>query len=1024
MIGAHHTYTGYGMRRILLVVLLVAAGIAWAGPGVWTSGGPYGGIVNKLVFDPVAPTTIYASANGSFFKTINRGASWNRAQAGIAGFVGDLFVVDSDAPTTLYLFDSTNRLYRSLDGAANWALTGYTAPANFQVTGLAEVPGSSGELLIALAVFTDANGVPLPIAGSRLLRSIDGGNTFAPRDSGLPANLDLASVAVDPTNPNRVLAGARETSLSPPVPIAVASVYRSINAGASWTPVFTDPGATSYVPDVSSISFGAGSTVYTNLNFGQILRSDDDGASFLLRSGFTGFRQIAAHPSVAMEVWVGDQRSIDGGDNFLTAADGLTANPTYLDNLGVPVPAEVVGLAFEPGYPAPGTSLWAATAGAGVMRRPVSASSWNATGINGNLGATNIRSLAINPNPSAIGGGRAQNLFAGFSDGQAGSTAGLFRSDDGATSWSVANDGLEASALRTVIIDPLSVGTTGLDIANSIVYAGGRSAFSRPGARNGGLYRSRNNGVTWQRIEGNLPTRLVAGLNVVDVGTVRGMVLDPRSCTLPVVPTGPVCSSGSLHRLYATSSGSRHSPARPFRVMVSDNADTLALNGAGRLALNWVALDTTLPATINDGLRSQEVTPVNIVIDPNDSSRLFIGTFTSYNDFDPNDATPLDDLPSGVFRSVDAGATWAQASTGLPRLSGFTNTAFSVLSLAIHPTDGNILWASVVDNDINPSSGSVYKTTDGGNSWFESATGIASRIDIRKLLVDPIAPNILYAAGAGTTANPGAVYRSDDGGASWRSISIGLPVGSATELALDSFNPTILHAGTSAGVWSLEQLPDADGDGIPDSVEGGINGGDGNADGNPDALQGDVGSSGVSFAAAGAIEAPASVFEVGNFTIDVDVAASSGGNCNQNVDVQGKVAARNGRDFIHGSTRFRSYPQELMRFDVQNCNDAFIDVIYHASVLDFSRYGWSYRFYGPSTPGDDATVGWYDFSSRAVRVGPKRWRLHLTAGELGSYRPAASNTLLFEGGPACYDDRLLQAGFEDNQQLTPPSCAN
>lgn len=1016
------------MRRIVLVVLLLVTGWVLAGPGVWTSGGPYGGIVNKLVFDPVAPTTIYASANGSFFKTLNRGSSWSRAQAGIAGFVGNLFVVDGDAPNTLYLFDSTNRLYRSVDGTANWALTGYAVPADFQVTGIADVPGSTGQLLIALAVSTDANGFPLPVAGSRLLLSVDAGNTFTPRDSGLPVGLDLASIAVDPSDPNRMLAGAQSTSLSAPLPTPPPSLFRSTNAGASWSAVFAAPSATtSFVPGIAAIDFGAGSTVYAQVDFNEFLRSDDDGANFSVRSGFPGSGPIAAHPSVALEVWVGKQRSVDGGDSFVTAADGLTANPSYLDNLGVVVPAEVAGLAFEPGYPAAGTSLWAATAGAGVMRRPVAASSWSAGGVNGNLGATSIRSLAVNPNPSAVGSGRTQNLFAGFSDGQIGSTAGLFRSDDGALSWSLANDGLEASALRTLRIDPLSVGTTAPDIANSIVYAGGRSAFSSVGARNGSLYRSRNNGVTWQRIEGNLPTRVIAGLNVVDIGTVRGLALDPRSCTLPVIPTGPVCTSGTLHRLYATSSGSRHSPTRPFRVMVSDNADTLAINGAGRPALNWVALDATLPAPINDGLRLQEVTPVNIVIDPNDSNRLFIGTFTSYFDFDPNDATPLDDLQSGVFRSTDAGATWVQASTGLPRLAGFSNTAFSVLSLAIHPTNGNILWASVVDNDINPSSGSIYKSIDGGNTWVESATGIASRIDIRKLLVDPIAPNILYAAGAGTTANPGAVYRSDDGGANWRSISIGLPVGSATELALDPFNATILHAGTVSGVWSLEQLPDADGDGIPDSVEGGINGGDGNADGNPDALQGDVGSSGVSFAApdaADADDAPFNPNEVGNFTVDVDVPASSGGACNQNVDVQGKVAARNGRDFIAGSTRFRSYPQELMRFDVQNCSDAFIDVIYHATVLDFTRYGWSYRFYGPSTPGDDATVGWHDFSPRAVRIGPKRWRLHLTAGELGSYRPAASNTLLFEGGPACYDDRLLQAGFEDNQQLTPPSCAN
>ena len=1014
------------MRKSLMMMLVGLPLVAVAGPGVWTSGGPYGGIVYDLQFDPATPTTIYASAGDGFFKTINRGASWARAQSGLVGrLYGQNFVIDADAPQTLYAFDSTNRLYRSSDGAQNWSLTGYAAPADTFITSITDVPGISGQIFISLAVLTDSAGVPLPVTGTLVLRSNDAGASFVAAGTGLPSGLGFAQVRVDPTDASRILAGTQTAFFPAPPATVYALVFRSSDAGLTWTPVLTDPGITSVQPGMTALSFGAGSTVYGLDYHRQVYRSDDDGATWTLRSGFASTSILVAHPTVAMEVWLGANQSIDGGDNFTAQATDLTANPSYLDSLGNQVPAQVNQLAFEPGYPAAGTFLWAATGGAGVMRRSAAASNWSAPNINGNLGASSIRSIAINPNSSSISGGRAQLLFAGFTDGQDGSTPGLYQSVDGASSWFPFNDGLQATALRTLTIDPLSVGTTPVEVANSIIYAGGRNSLSSISARNGSLYRSRNNGVTWTRLEGNLPTRTSGTFTFVQIGTVRDTELDPRSCVLPIIdPTGPVCAADTLHRLYATSNGATTTPASsplfPYRVMRSDDADTTVINPmTGRPDVHWVALDATLPAPIQDAARFQAVIPVNIVIDPNNSNRLYIGTFSNFFDHDPLDGIPLTDMANGVFRSTDAGANWVQASGGLPRLSGFTNAAYSVLALAIHPTNGDILWASVVNNDLNPTSGSIYKTIDGGNTWFESATGIASRIDIRDLLVDPIAPDILYASGSGTAANPGSIYRSDDGGANWRSISIGLPVGAAAVLALDPFNATILHAGTTSGVWSLEQLPDADGDGIPDSVEGSINGGDGNGDGSPDSLQGDVGSTGVSFRSPNGLDSPS---EVGNVTADIDVAASSGGSCDQSVDVQGKVAARNGRDFIGGTTRFYTYPQDLIRFDIQNCDQAFIDITYHATLLNFNQYGWSFRFYGPSTPGDDSTVGWHDFSSRAVRTGAKKWRIGLQSGQLGSYRPASSHTLLFEGGPACHDDRLLQAGFEDGQVLTPPTC--
>ncbi len=997
------------MRKWSMGWVLVALSFSvFAGPGIWTSGGPHGGQVYSLKFNPSVATTIYANTNGGFFKTTNRGASWTRAENGVAGLsVRMPFTLDADSPATLYMFSNDRRLYRSDDAALNWAPTGYLLPADTYVTSIADVPGVVGQVLISLATNLEpATGIPVPVAGTLVLRSIDSGVSFSAAGAGLPAGVGFDEVSVDPTNSSRMLAGVQSWGNGAPPPVMQPLLFRSIDGGANWTGVLADPSITDEQPGGFSISFGTGSTIYavaggyaysgdTNL-----YRSDNDGATWTAQAAV--FTAVSAHPTVALEVWNGSNRSIDGGATFTAQTTDLTANASYLDALGNPVIASVSETVFEPGYPAAGTFIWAATQGAGIMRRPVAGTAWSATAINNGLSAASLRSLAINPNPSTATGSGAQIIFAGFTDGVTASTPGLYQSVNGALSWLTANDGLQASALRTLTIDPLSAGTSPGAEANSIIYAGGRSALSPLAARNSSIYRSRNNGVTWTRMDGNLPTRTIGATTFVDLGTVRDTELDPRSCVIPLVsPTGPVCTSGTLHRLYATSTGAP-TAGFSYRIARSDNADTTALNMAGFPDVQWVALDATLPPSDGDA----RITPVNIVIDPTNSNRLYVGTFSTI-------ITPGTDRASGVFRSNDAGATWVHASGpngagGLPRITGTTNTGFSVLSLAIHPSDGNTLWASVVDQDINPTSGSIYKTTNGGVTWAESAVGISSKVDIRDLLVDPLAPNILYAAGAGSITNPGAVYRSDDGGATWRSISVGLPAYASTAIELDPFNSTILHAGTSTGVWTIEQVPDDDGDGVPDGTENNApSGGDGNGDGQPDAQQSDVGSSVVALFGSG----EATRGSGGFFTSDI--ISGSGGACAQAVDVQAKLAARNGRDFVNGGPGFYNYPQDLVRFDIQNCAQATVELTFHNA--NFNEYGWTFRFYGPSTPGVANTVGWHDFSSRATRVGTNKWRVNIQDGQFGSYRPTGSNALLFEGGPACFSDQIFQAGFENSE---------
>ena len=61
--------------------------------------------------------------------------------------------------------------------------------------------------------------------------------------------------------------------------------------------------------------------------------------------------------------------------------------------------------------------------------------------------------------------------------------------------------------------------------------------------------------------------------------------------------------------------------------------------------------------------------------------------------------------------------------------------------------------------------------------------------------------------------------------------------------------------------------------------------------------------------------------------------------------------------------------------------------------------------------GDPATVGWYDFSSRATRTAPDTWQLTLDNGQFGSYRPASANAISRSRAVPAYHEGIFRNGF-------------
>lgn len=142
-----------------------------------------------------------------------------------------------------------------------------------------------------------------------------------------------------------------------------------------------------------------------------------------------------------------------------------------------------------------------------------------------------------------------------------------------------------------------------------------------------------------------------------------------------------------------------------------------------------------------------------------------------------------------VFKSTDGGETWSEANRGLP--------VASVLALETDPSNHNSLFAILRGHGL-------YKSINGGNSWekininvHRESKKMFQEVYASPILIHPKSSQIMY-----ILEKKNGIYKTINGGKDWEIINGNLPqkgiqgmdqfVGG---LALDPGNPDIVYAG-------------------------------------------------------------------------------------------------------------------------------------------------------------------------------------------------------------------------------------
>src|SRR5271165_3503212 len=634
----------------------------------------------------------------------------------------------------------------------------------------------------------------------------------------------VMSIAVNPKNKFEYYVG-----------VASGGVWKTVNDGTTWTPVFDDQG---------SYSIG----------------------------------WVALDPNDASIVWVGSgesnsQRSVSWGDGIYRSDDGGKG----WQNLGLKKSEHIGRVVVDPRdskvvYVAAEGPLWGPGGDRGLYKTTDGGKNWKAVlTISENTGVADV---AMDPsNPDILYASAYQRRRHVYTLIDGGPESAIYKSTDAGATWNKLKSGLPT----------VDMGRIGLAVSPAdpnVVYATIEAADGK-----GGIFRSDNKGATWERRdefdEGAMYyARVVPDPKNVDRIFVMAVELreslDGGKTLRKVHETN---HHGDNHAIWIDPDDTRHwllgsdggmyetwddakswefkanlptiqfydvavDYAQPFYNVCGGTQDNFSWCGPSRTHdLNGIRNSDWYVTTGGDGFRS--------AVDPADPNTIYsesqYGVLVRYDKptgqelvlqptegkgepplrwnwdspllISPHSHTRLYFAANKLFRSDDRGDTWKAISGDLTRqldrnklpvmgkvwgpdaVAKNASTSFygNIVALSESPKKEGLIYVGTDD-------GLIQITSDSGANWtkYEKFSGIPEMTYVSRLAASSHDENTVYAAFENHKNADFAPYllKSTDAGKTWTSIAGNLPEnGSVLAFAEDAANANLLFAGTEFGAF-------------------------------------------------------------------------------------------------------------------------------------------------------------------------------------------------------------------------------
>ncbi len=634
----------------------------------------------------------------------------------------------------------------------------------------------------------------------------------------------ISGIAVDPNNAAHYFVSA-----------ASGGVWKTVNAGITWTPVFDREG---------SYSIGC----------------------------------IVLDPKNPLTVWVGtgennSQRSVSYGNGVYRSDDGGKS----WKNVGLKTSEHIGRIAIDPKdsnivYVAAQGPLWGPGGERGLYKTIDGGKTWKQIlKISENTGVTDV---AIDPrDPDTIYAASYQRRRHMFTLIDGGPESALYKSTDAGATWNKVRTGLPTTEMGRI-------GIAISPVDPNVVYATIEAAD-----RKGGIFRSNDRGGSWEKRNdfdagAMYYARIVADPKDVDriyVMNVFLMVSDDGGRTIRRL--GEKSKHVDNHEIWIDQNNNDHYlvgcdggvyesfdrganwdfkanlPVTQFYDVTTDNAtpfynvfggaqDNFAFGGPSRTRnASGIVNSDWFVTQGGDGFRSQvdpedpntiyaELQNGNLVRDDKRTGeRLGITPQVGRGEeplrwnwdspfiISPHSHTRLYFAADKLFRSDDRGDSWqlisGQLSRGLDRdklpvmgkiqsidaVAKNASTAFfgNASALAESPKKEGLIYVGTDD-------GLIQITEDGGKSWrrVEKLPDVPELADVSRIVASSMDANTAYAAfenRQNADFKP-YLFRTTDAGRTWTSIKDNLPANHPVwAIAEDQVNPNLLFAGTEFGLF-------------------------------------------------------------------------------------------------------------------------------------------------------------------------------------------------------------------------------